>query len=229
MFKTSLAVVAAAVGLMVGTALIAGRNGPPGPAQSNSDASMTIGQQLPSFVVKPDPKLKSLRHHSALTLGGALVTSQTATPAVPAVPAAPSVTPATPPAPLIAPVAPPAATVVPAPAPTATPAPPAAPPEVAPPSEANPLLSTDLTADHRTKGGFLNFLRFIISSVARFMSTAEENLWVIMFGTAFTLFLTTGFWQFHAISDERQKNKGAGNGGTGGACGGSCKTKGPCH
>ncbi|MDR3616439.1 MAG: hypothetical protein P4L53_22960 [Candidatus Obscuribacterales bacterium] len=207
MIRTSLAVIGTVVGLMVGTAVIAGHTGPPAPALSISDAHMSV-ERLPPFVVKPQPsKHNGLARHETILTAATTTVSQTAAPADPAVVAAPTATPAT--------------------APAA--APPKAAPEVAPP-EIPPFLSTELTADHtKSHGGFLNFLRFVIGSVARFLSTAEENLWVIMFGVAGILFLTTGFWQFHAISESRQKNKEAG--GTRGSCGpsGSCKTKGPCH
>jgi hypothetical protein len=205
MIRTSLAVIGAAVGLMVGTALIAGHTGPPAPALSISDAHLS-GERLPPFVVKPQPsKHNGLARHETPTAATTTV-SQIVAPADPAVAAAPTTTPATPAA-----------------------ATPKAASEVAPP-EIPPFLSTELTADHtKSHGVILNFLRFVIGSVARFLSTAEENLWVIMFGVAGILFLTTGFWQFHAISESRHKNKEAG--GTRGSCGpsGSCKTKWPCH
>jgi hypothetical protein len=205
MIRTSLAVIFAAVGLMVGTALIAGHTGPPAGTQSVSDAHLSV-ERLPPFVVKPMPlKHNGLARHETITPAIATTLSQAAAPADPAVAAAPT-----------APAAQPAAAT------------PKAAPEVAPP-EIPPFLSTELTADHaKSHGGFLNFLRFIIGSVARFLSTAEENLWVVMLGVAATLFLTTGFWQHHAIHESRHKNKEAG--GAGGSCGTSgCKTKGPCH
>jgi hypothetical protein len=207
MIRTSLAVIGAAVGLMVGTALIAGHSGPPAPALSNSDAHMSV-ERLPPFVIKPQPsKLNGLARRETVAIATSTTASQTAAPADPPGVAAP--------------------TTAPAPQPAASAAQEA--PEVAPQAPP-PFLSTDLTADHtRTKGGVLNFLRSVIRGVAGFLSNAEENLWVIMFGVAGILFLTTGFWQFHAISEDRHNKNEAG--GSSGSCGpsGSCKTKGPCH
>jgi hypothetical protein len=200
MFKVTLAVRGAAVSLMVGTALIAVHSGPPVPTLSSSDAQMSV-ERLHPFVIKPQPsKLNDLTRHGITVRATATTASQTAAPADPPAIAAPTTTPAG--------------------QPDDTAAPPAAP----------PFLSTDLTTDHtKNTGGILNFLRSVIRGVAGFLSTAEENLWVIMIGVAGILFLTTGFWQFHAIAEERHNKNQAG--GSSGSCGpsGSCKTKGPCH
>ena len=202
MIKVSLAVVAIAMSLMAGTALIAGRSGPPAPDNKISDAQMTLDQP-PSFVVKPDPKLNRFKQHKLNTFS-TLTLDQAVTPADPAVTTAPA-----------SPSTQPAAT-----APKVTP--------TAAPQEIPTLLSTDLTASHtRSKGGFLDFLRFVISSVARFMANAEDNLFVVMIGVVAILFVATGFWVYQGITEKRNKNKEPG--GTGGSCGNGCKTKGPCH
>ncbi|CAM5998893.1 unnamed protein product [Sphagnum balticum] len=203
MIRTSLAVIGAAVGLMVVTALIAGHSGPPERALSNTDADIA-GQRLPPFVIKPQPlKINGLVPHKIVDSKASTKVDQTATAANPPAGAAQ-----------------PAAPVAPTATDTATTK---AEPEVAP-SEPPPLLSTDLTVDHtKNKGGFLNFLRSVIRAVVGFLANASDNLWVIMFGVAGILFLTTGFWQFHAISEERHNQKEAGS------SYGSYKTKGPCH